>query len=208
VYISDREIVEVLAGYGATVDATFCERLRAYASLLLSWNKKVSLTSVTDPHEILRFHFGESAFAASIAPIRNGRLADVGSGAGFPGLPLAMISPDLRVALIESNLKKAAFLAEVIRAIPIPNAKVIRSRMEDAGSQIGELDFLTARAVGGHEEFLKWSISRLSARGKVILWVSRPDAERLSKIADWKWSSPTPIPHSRDRSIVVGAPVR
>ena len=106
--ISNSFIGDTLRPYGLALEPGIADKIRAYISLLLKWNKKLSLTTVENPEEILKFHFGESIFAASIANFEKSRLADVGSGAGFPGLPLAIIVPSLNVTLIESNGKKCA----------------------------------------------------------------------------------------------------
>src|SRR5207244_13631657 len=103
------------------------EGIRKYMDLLLLWNHKVSLTSIVDPGEILARHFGESMFAAAKFSILKGRLADVGSGAGFPGLALKIIRPELHVTLIEANAKKSAFLAEVVRDLGLIGVDVLRA---------------------------------------------------------------------------------
>src|ERR1700720_1448061 len=87
-------------------------QIQQYIKILLLWNEKMNLTAIRDPLEILNRHFCESMYAAAAVPVENGRLADVGSGGGFPGIPLKIIRPDLQVFLIESNIKKATFLAE------------------------------------------------------------------------------------------------
>ena len=170
------------------------------------WNRKISLTTVTDPLEILRFHIGESLFAASAVPIRDGRLADVGSGAGFPGLPLRMLLPELDLTLIESNSKKAAFLAEAARTLDLDHVWVLRSRMEQVDSSIAPFQFTTSRALGHHDEFLAWSRSRLKEGGKVILWVGEEDAEAIRQKLGWLWRKPIHIPGSRRRCLLVGSP--
>src|ERR1700683_5543907 len=104
--ISNSFIGDTLRPYGLALEPGIADKIRAYISLLLKWNKKLSLTTVENPEEILKFHFGESIFAASAANFSQSRLADVGSGAGFPGLPLALIVPSQEVTLIESNTKK------------------------------------------------------------------------------------------------------
>src|SRR5260370_32623391 len=86
-------------------------QIQQYIEILLAWNEKINLTAIRDPLEILYRHFCESMVAAEIIPERGGRLADVGSGGGFPGLPLKIIRPAWRVFLVPSNLKKATFLA-------------------------------------------------------------------------------------------------
>src|SRR5271170_2215417 len=146
--ITDSFAEATLRQYGAAVAPEFAEKVRAYISLLLKWNKTISLTTVTDPIEILKFHFGESIFAASVVNFSQSRLADVGSGAGFPGLPLAMVVPDLTVTLIESNAKKCAFLSEAVRGLQLPNVTVFRGRMESLPRGSDPLDFIAARALG------------------------------------------------------------
>ena len=119
--LSDLRIAEILSVYGIATSPALAGAIRTYISMLVRWNSRISLTTVVDPVEILKFHFGESLFAISKVPISFGRLADVGSGAGFPGLPLGIFLPDLEVVLIESNVKKAAFLSEVIRELKADN---------------------------------------------------------------------------------------
>src|SRR5437899_9727879 len=92
-------------------------QIQQYTKILWAWNEKISLTAIRDPLEMLYRHFCESMYAAISVPVEKGRLADVGSGAGFPGLPLKIVLPSLRGFLVESNLKKATFLAEVIREL-------------------------------------------------------------------------------------------
>src|SRR5947209_17920302 len=85
------------------------EQIQRYTRILWTWNDKINLTAIRDPLEILYRHFCESMFGASLLPVENCRLADVGSGGGFPGIPLKIIRPHLHVFLIESNVKKATF---------------------------------------------------------------------------------------------------
>src|SRR5271156_5159350 len=108
-----------LEPYGIEASSDLCTSIQRYIALLLQWSKRISLTTVTDPVKIVRFHFGESLFAASAVPIRGGRLADVGSGAGFPGLALRLAVADLSAALIESNVNKATFLSEIVRDLKL-----------------------------------------------------------------------------------------
>lgn len=198
----------MVAPYGISSDDRLCERIRSYISLLLRWNERVSLTTVTDPAEILKFHFGESFLAASAVPIQFGRLADVGSGAGFPGIPLAMIAPDLHVTLIESNLKKSAFLSEIVRSLDLPHVAVIRSRMEEIRIDSAAFDFVTARAVGTFEDLLSWSAQVLADSGKLVLWVGGEDAALISRNSQWFWRDPIQIPGSKNRLLLVGSPKR
>lgn len=204
--LSDTEIIKLLRFYGVLADRELCERIREYASLLVRWNQKISLTTIKDPEEILKFHFGESFFATSTVPIENGRLADVGSGAGFPGIPLAMISPGLEVMLIESNAKKAAFLSEVIRALRLNRITVLRSRMEEVSKSLRTFDFVTARALGSHRELLRWASSFLADAGKIVLWIGGEECTAISRNAAWNWREPIHIPGSRNRFLLIGSP--
>ncbi len=99
-------------------------QIQQYIRILLVWNEKINLTAIRDPLEILYRHFCESMFAAEAIPLKNGRLADIGSGGGFPGLPLKIMRPGLQVFLVESNIKRVTFLAEVIRELRLNGAQV------------------------------------------------------------------------------------
>jgi 16S rRNA (guanine527-N7)-methyltransferase len=205
--LSNETIVATLQDYGLTASALLCDQIRTYIDLLLRWNQKTSLTTVTDPTEILRFHFGESLLASSTVPIRHGRLADVGSGAGFPAVPIRMVSEDLSVILIESNQKKATFLSEIVRELGLKNVDVRRSRMEDIELETEIVEFVTARALGINDEFLNWSREALNPTGSIVLWLGEDDATRVSKKSDWKWMDPILIPRSERRIILCGSKI-
>jgi 16S rRNA (guanine527-N7)-methyltransferase len=202
--LSDELITRELQLYGTIASARLCDQIRAYIDLLLRWNEKTALTAVTQPEEILRFHFGESILAASSVPIRHGRLADVGSGAGFPAVPVRMVSENLSVILIESNQKKATFLAEVGRELQFNNVEVHRSRMEDVSLRGEPVDFVSARAVRIDHDFLDWSHHSLNLTGSLVLWLGEEDASKISRSSQWKWGDPIRIPQSERRVILHG----
>lgn len=204
--LSNQRIAAILGEYLIATETglELADAIRLYISLLLQWNRSISLTTVTDPEEIVRFHFGESLFAASVYQIRSGRLADVGSGAGFPGLPLKMLSPAINLTLIESNAKKAAFLSEVVRRLQLEDVRVFRGRMEEFGGK-EKFDFVAARALGRFEALLTWSQDRLATAGKLILWVGGDDAKTVSRLPGWTWSVPEKIPQSRRRFVLSGS---
>ncbi len=203
--ISNEHIAQLLEPYCFVPSDSFRDGMRTYISLLLRWNQRISLTAVTDPVEIIKFHFGESLFALSAVPIGDGRLADVGSGAGFPGLPLAMANVNLYVTLIESDTKKATFLSEVVRELNLANVQVLRGRMEELPSDPSCFDFITARALGQHEKLLKWSAGRLSDLGKVVMWLGETDSARISKEHGWQWPTAVQIPDSERRFLLAGS---
>ena len=201
-------IAKILAPYGVVGAArSLCEQIEAYTDLLLRWNRKISLTAISDPAEIVRFHFGESFFASKVIPIQDGRLADVGSGAGFPGIPLAMVASALKVSLIEPSAKKCAFLAEVARSLNLGNVKVVRSRMETLSADRAGFDFVTARALGNYQSVVPWARNHLTSSGKLVLWLGMDESEVGSHIPSWNWREPIPIPNSRNRVILVGSPI-
>src|SRR6202050_1189617 len=165
------QIERLLRGYGLAAAPDLAGKVGAYIELLLKWNRKIALTTVTDPEEIVKFHFGESLFATSRYNLKKSRLADVGTGGGFPGLPLALAIPTLSVTLVESNLKKCAFLAEILRELRVRNAAIVSGRMEFLAPGPMPFDFITARAFGQFDELRDWARVRLSDRGRLLLWL-------------------------------------
>src|SRR5215831_7209323 len=116
----------------ATLNQEQLNQTSAYLDLLLKWNTRINLTSVRDPKEIIARHFGESFFAASrLLGQSVETVIDLGSGAGFPGLPMAIFAPGVQVTLLESNAKKTAFLNEAAYALRLSNAKTVRLRGEE-----------------------------------------------------------------------------
>jgi 16S rRNA (guanine527-N7)-methyltransferase len=118
--LSESQIANLLTPYLPEVPATLLPQLSTYLDLLLKWNARTNLTAIRDPEEIVRRHFGESLFAARHLDPNTPTLLDFGSGAGFPGLPIALLRPDIQVTLAESQNKKATFLREVIRTLNLP----------------------------------------------------------------------------------------
>src|SRR5712692_1689682 len=180
------------------------QQIQQYTKLLGTWNDKVNLTAIRDPLEVLYRHFCESMFGARLLPVENCRLADVGSGGGFPGIPLKIIRPDLQVFLIEANLKKATFLAEVTRELGLAEARVLVRRYEELGEELAPLDFVCSRALGEFGPFLAWAGSEHVWAKEVILWLGARDLEEIQKIPGWDWREPISVPHSLRRMLLVG----
>jgi 16S rRNA (guanine527-N7)-methyltransferase len=179
-------------------------QIQQYMKILLAWNEKINLTAIRDPLEILYRHFCESMYAAEALHLENGRLADVGSGGGFPGLALKIIRPGLRVFLVESNIKKVTFLAEVIRELGLRDAQVLARRYEELGEEVAPLDYVCSRALGEFPAFLEWARSEQIATKQVILWIGARDLPEIQKITTWSWREPIPVPHSLRRLLLVG----
>ena len=179
-------------------------QIQQYMKILLTWNEKVNLTAIRDPLEILHRHFCECMYAAEAISLEKGRLADVGSGGGFPGLALKIIRPGLQVFLVESNIKKVTFLAEVIRELGLNGAQVLARRYEELGEEIAPLEYICSRALGEFPGFLEWARSEQIAAKQVILWIGARDLDEIQKISTWEWQEPIPVPHSLRRLLLVG----
>lgn len=204
--LSDAQFADILEPFGVHPSVDQIHKIRDYVSLLLRWNKSISLTTVIDPVEIVSRHFGESMFAKSLLPVENCRLADVGSGAGFPGLPLKIISESLKVTLVESNKKKCAFLSEVSRSLGFTGVDILPQRFEEARVESGFANIVTSRAVGDFAALLRWSRNALPERGHIVLWVGGEDATAIASTPGWIWHPPVRIPESQRRFILIGRP--
>jgi 16S rRNA (guanine527-N7)-methyltransferase len=178
--------------------------IQRYMAMLLAWNEKINLTAIRDPLEMLYRHFCECMYAAGAVPLQTGRLADVGSGGGFPGLALKIARPELQVVLVESNVKKATFLAEVVRELGFSDTRVLISRYEELGDDIAPLNYVCSRALGEVDKFLNWAGSERVAAEQAVLWVGGRDIEEVKKTGGWSWKEPIAIPHSLQRFLLVG----
>ena len=148
-------------------------QLSQYLDLLLKWNARTNLTAIRDPEEIVRRHFGESLFAGlqiagRVAP--GAGLLDFGSGAGFPGLPIQLLLPELHVTLAESQGKKAAFLREAVRTLGL-TTEVWAGRVEampDVADVPRQFDVVTLRAVDNMEQALAEARRRVKPGGWLL----------------------------------------
>jgi len=190
--------------FDLSLDDMQVKQIQQYTKILLAWNDKLNLTAIRYPLEILYRHFCESMYGAAVLPVEKCRLADVGAGAGFPGLPLKIIRPDLEVFLIESNVKKATFMAEVIRELGLTDARVLVSRFEELGEEVAPLDFVCSRALGEFAKFLDWAACPSVSAKNVLLWLGGRDLEEVRTIPGWTWAAPKPMPHSLQRFLLCG----
>ena len=203
--LSEEIIRRALRDFQVTLNNEQVTYIQQYTRILQHWNEKLNLTAIKDPLEILHRHFCESMYAAAAVPINSGRLADIGSGPGFPGLPLKILRPELQLVLVESNIKKGTFLAEVIRELGLANARVLISRYEELGEELAPLDFVCSRAVGEFGPFLEWAASDRVSAGRVILWIGGRDLDEARKSVQWDWQEAIPVPQSLRRYLLVGS---
>ena len=162
------------------------QQLHSHYELLVKWNEKINLTSVRSPEEIVVRHYCESLFfGAQLPDAPTGtRIVDVGSGAGFPGVPMAILRPDWRVTLVESHQRKAVFLRECSRELG--NIAVVPKRAE---TMLGSFDCVVSRAVRA-EDVLR-AVHRLGRR--IGLLVGQDDWENLKLWPDVAWRDPVPV---------------
>jgi 16S rRNA (guanine527-N7)-methyltransferase len=160
------------------------EPLLAYVALLDRWNRTYNLTAVRDPREMLTRHLLDSLAMHPFAA--GGTLADLGTGPGLPGIPLAIAQPALEVTLVESNGKKARFLREAVRTLQLPNARVAESRIE-ALDMPGAFDAITARALATLPLILQLGGHLLKAHGRLLAMKGAiPDDEIAALPAGWR----------------------
>ncbi|MBE6767881.1 MAG: 16S rRNA (guanine(527)-N(7))-methyltransferase RsmG [Ruminococcaceae bacterium] len=170
---------ETAASLGITVDDTAAERLDIYARLLVEWNEKMNLTAITDPEGIVLKHFVDSLTALPLLPKTPFSLIDVGTGAGFPGLPLAILRDDMQLTLLDSLNKRLIFLEEVCRAVGV-SATRIHARAEEGGRNPDlrdAFDVATARAVAGLPVLCELCLPFVKVGGR-FLALKGPDAPR------------------------------
>jgi len=202
--LSEATIRHALGEFQIAVNDQQVFYIQQYIKVLRHWNEKLNLTAIRGPLEILYRHFCESMFAVGAIPVDSGRLADIGSGPGFPGLPMKILRPEIELFLVESNIKKGTFLAEVIRELELKNARVLISRYEELGEELAPLDYVCSRAVGEFGPFLAWASSERVSAGRAILWIGGRDLDEARKSLDWEWGEPIAIPQSLRRYLLVG----
>jgi 16S rRNA (guanine527-N7)-methyltransferase len=192
------------------------QSISTYIDILIRWNARINLTAIRDPEHIVPRHFGESLFAArhlfscspsasAVSPVVKAvdppRVADVGSGAGFPGLPLKLWASHISLTLIESNHKKATFLREVTRALTLTDVNIQSARAETLGATF---DVVTLRAVERFEAVLPSAATLVAPGGRLALLISSAQCETArSLLPHLAWSEPAPVPMSQSRILVL-----
>jgi 16S rRNA (guanine527-N7)-methyltransferase len=239
----------------AILSPTQLQLISTYIDLLLRWNARINLTAIRDPEEIVTRHFGESLFAARHLFPEEARLgsresaalqgrvrhteatgalapevltaADLGSGAGFPGIPIKLWAPHLALTLIESNHKKSAFLGEVVRSLTLMNVNMFPGRAEqllpqhavsDAAGNAPSgrtgihqqsldragFDLVTLRAVERFASILPVAASLVSPGGRLALLIGTSQLDQAqASLPTLAWDSPLPIPQSQSRTLLI-----
>jgi len=200
-------------GGGETAEASHnlsplqLQNISMYIDMLLRWNTRVNLTSVVDPEGIVTRHFGESLFVAQdlfgqFRTARPSRVIDVGTGAGFPGLPIKIWEPGIHLTLIESNQKRTAFLREVVRALSLRDVEIVCSRAEEVHF---DADVVTLRAVERFERILPVACGLVGMHGQIALLIGENQVEAARRLeATLSWQPPIKLPQSRTRVLLKG----
>src|SRR5271166_3159709 len=186
----------------APLNPVLSERFENYLALLLRWNARVNLTAIRDEEGIVSRHFVESIACAQALPAGIRTLLDLGSGAGFPGIPIALCRPEIAVTLAESQGKKAAFLSEAVRVLGV-SAAVHSGRAEALSVQF---DCVALRAVDKMELAVQTASKLVRPGGWLAMMTTVADLPALQEAAgaEFKWSNPLPLPSSDDRLISLG----
>ena len=174
------------------LDSALATPLLAYLALLARWNATYNLTAIRDPREMLVKHLLDSlAMHAHLDGIES--LADLGTGPGLPGIPLAIARPGLQVTLVESNGKKARFLREAARQLKLGNASVVESRIETFDAA-GRFDAITARALATLPLILQLGGHLLQPQGRLLAMKGVvPDDEIAALPAGWRVAAVHPL---------------
>ena len=168
------EFSKYLSDYGEKIDLKFSkkqeEQFFKYMNLLIEWNEKINLTAIVEPKEIILKHFIDS-LTIKKKKKKASSIVDVGTGAGFPGIPLLIYRDDIKVTLVDSLNKRLIFLQEVINQLDLKNVKVIHSRVEDLGKNKNyreKFDIATARAVANLAVLSEYLVPLVKIGGKCI----------------------------------------
>lgn len=178
-----------------------CDQFETYLELLLRWNLKMNLTAVREPEAIIRRHFVECAFAAQHLPTDITSLLDYGSGAGLPGIPIAICRPEIRVTLAEAQGKKSAFLSEALRVLHL-NGEVFGARVETMPAQL-VFDAVTMRAV--EKLALALPVAIQHSRHYLVLFTTQGSASSyLAQAPELRFLASFAIPNTEQMVVAIG----
>jgi 16S rRNA (guanine527-N7)-methyltransferase len=160
------------------VDEEAVKKFETYRCLILEWNRKISLISKTDESRIVFRHFLQSIGLLKVVHFPDGvRLLDLGSGPGFPGIPLKIMRPDIDLVLAESVKKKARFLDEAVRVLGLTNVEVVADRIDGKKNMRDPVDMVVVRAVASLMDLVRWTFPSLKRNGKIVA-IKGSDAEK------------------------------
>lgn len=201
-------ISQLLEPFGLELDRRRVDIVGRYLDLLMRWNRAFNLTAIREPEEIVVRHFAESMYVTKFAEL-GAPLLDIGSGAGFPGLAIKIVQPEIPMVLLEPVAKKRAFLKEVVRECAFEEAEIRGDRAEEfSAAHNRAFGSVTLRAVGDFGSVLPAAARCLNVTGCVYAWLTSLEASRLTasvpEFGLFAWTAPIKVPLSRDREIWTG----
>ena len=179
------KIADRCAEFGAVIDGEIAKHLNLYGNLLLEWNEKINLTAITEPEDVLYKHFYDCIlFFKAITPEKGARIIDVGTGAGFPGMVLKIVRPDIEVTLLDSLNKRLVFLNEVISELGLGGISTLHMRAEDAGKSAQhreKYDIACARAVAALPALMEYCLPLVKRGGSFVAMKGANAEEEMSR---------------------------
>lgn len=175
------EFIEALARLGITLNEEQEIKLEKFYKLLIAWNYKINLTRIVEKEDVYLKHFYDSLTITKVVDLTKiETLCDVGSGAGFPGIVLKIVFPNLKITLVDSLLKRVNYLNTIIKELELENIQAIHIRSEELQ---GKFDVVTARAVANIEKLLTYTMHLVSKNGMLIAMKGNISEELTPEIA-------------------------
>ena len=168
---------------GITLTEEQIEKLRIYYELLVEWNEKMNLTALTEPDDVALKHFCDSILLLSYADVKEGSsLIDVGTGAGFPSVPIKIVRPDIKLCLLDSLNKRLIFLQEVVDKLSLKNVKIVHARAEDGARKADlreKFDYSTSRAVAQLNVLSEYCLPYVKVGGSFLAMKGKYSEEEI-----------------------------
>lgn len=178
---------KIFSSYQIELTDVQMERFQQYYDLLVEWNQKINLTAITEYEEVIKKHFLDSCLLLCKYPyelFKGKRMIDVGTGAGFPGIPLALLLPKTQFTLVDSLNKRVEFLLLVIQTLQLENVEVFHGRAEDLGRDKyfrEQYDYCVSRAVAELPLLLEYCSPFIKVNGRLLLYKSKKMHEEIEK---------------------------
>lgn len=178
-----KTLINALESIDITLNEKQIKQFQDYYSMLIEWNEKMNLTAITQPEEVAIKHFFDSATFLKYAKVNKGaKIIDVGTGAGFPGIPIKILQPDIELTLLDSLKKRLNFLTEVCNTLNI-EAEIIHKRAEEGGRQVElreQFDIATSRAVANMNTLSEYLMPYVKVGGNMVAMKGRNGNEELT----------------------------
>jgi 16S rRNA (guanine527-N7)-methyltransferase len=177
-------IIDGAQRLGIEIDAGMTTQFSIHAAELIKWNRKLNLTAITDPKDLAVKHFLDSLAPSQFIP-DNARMLDIGSGAGFPGIPLKILNPSLKVMLIDGTRKKVNFLKHALRSLELENieARQIRAeKLSEDPAYLNVFDVIISRALSSLKPFVKMALPLLAKDGTIMAMKGEVNQRELDAV--------------------------